>query len=123
MRKIYSFMLFAILSISAFAEPDGYYYWFYDEVKAEPTGKGKIYVSQDYVDEFETPIEYQESMELKVCVEGFSQGTLYTYEQPAEGYQFVGWRLNGVMITSDNPYSFTVSEHQTYYAVFNNVED
>ena len=91
MRKIYSFMLFAILSISAFAEPDGYYYWFYDEVKAEPTGKGKIYVSQDYVDEFETPIEYQESMELKVCVEGFSQGTLYTYEQPAEGYQFVGW--------------------------------
>lgn len=54
----------------------------------------------------------------------FEAGSTVTISAtPFSGYQFVGWRLNGVMITSDNPYSFTVSEHQTYYAVFNNVED
>ncbi len=49
----------------------------------------------------------------------FAAGSTVTISAtPYFGYQFVGWRLNGVMITSDNPYSFTVSDHQTYYAVF-----
>ena len=45
MRKFYAFMLFAILSISAFAETDDKYYWYYDKVEAAPTGKGVIYAS------------------------------------------------------------------------------
>ncbi len=89
MRKFYAFMLFAVLSISAFAESDGYYYWFYDELKAAPTGKGKIYASEESLEEGD--FEYQESLTIKQCVEGYHEGSINTYEQPAEGYQFVGW--------------------------------
>ena len=90
MRKFYALMLFAVFSITAFAESDGYYYWFYDEVKATPTGKGKIYVTAESVEDGEE-IPYQESMTIKECVQGVNYALAFAYVQPAEGYQFVGW--------------------------------
>ena len=90
MRKFYAFMLFAILSISAFAETDDKYYWYYDKVEAAPTGKGVIYASATE----EAPAsdsDYAESMEVKFNLYGTSYSTIYVGAKPAAGYQFVGW--------------------------------
>ena len=90
MRKFYAFMLFAILSISAFAETDDKYYWYYDKVEAAPTGKGVIYASATE----EAPAsdsDYAESMEVKFNQYGYSSSTIYVGAKPAAGYQFVGW--------------------------------
>ena len=37
---------------------------------------------------------------------------------PYAGYQFVGWKLNSVIVSNSNPYIFNASAHETYYAVF-----
>lgn len=37
---------------------------------------------------------------------------------PSSGYRFVEWRLNGRRVSSSASYTFTVSEDQTYTAVF-----
>ena len=42
MKKFYAFILFAVISVSAFAEADDNYYWFFNKVEASPTGKGVI---------------------------------------------------------------------------------
>ena len=90
------FMLFAVLSISAFAGFDDKYYWFYNKVEAEPTGCGKIYADiQKTMDDYpEAPTEdaYVNSKEIKDVILGASTGSMiYVWAQPAEGYQFVGW--------------------------------
>lgn len=90
MRKFYAFMLFAILSISAFADVDENYYWFYDKVEAAPTGKGVVYASE--IDE--APVsdsDYAATKEVKFNIQGYSFGSLYVWAKPAAGYQFVGW--------------------------------
>ena len=63
MKKFYSFVLFALLSVSAFAEADDAYYWFYDKVVADPTGKGKVYISDGPLEDGE--FECQDEMEFK----------------------------------------------------------
>ena len=89
MRKFYAFMLFAILSISAFAEVDNKYYWFYDKVEAAPTGKGVIYASTG--EEPASDSDYAASKEVKFNVQGLSFSTINVWAKPADGYQFVGW--------------------------------
>lgn len=37
---------------------------------------------------------------------------------PAVGYLFTGWQENGETVSTDNPYSFTVTAHRTLTAVF-----
>lgn len=37
---------------------------------------------------------------------------------PYAGFQFVGWKLNNVIVSNSNPYIFNASAHETYYAVF-----
>ena len=49
MKKFYAFILFAVISVSAFAEADDNYYWFFNKVEASPTGKGVIYASDGSV--------------------------------------------------------------------------
>ena len=90
MKKIYLLSLFAVMSLSAFAETDSNYYWFYNKVESAPTGKGVIYAS-DGVTEPESTSDYTTSVEVKNYQQGISYGSLYVWAQPAEGYQFVGW--------------------------------
>ncbi|MBR1668589.1 MAG: hypothetical protein IJ693_09970 [Bacteroidaceae bacterium] len=90
MKKIYLLSLFAVLSISAFAETDSYYYWFYNKVESAPTGKGVIYAS-DGTTVPESDADYTASVEVKNYEYGSSYGSLYVWAQPAEGYQFAGW--------------------------------
>lgn len=89
MRKIYSFILFVVLSVSAFAEVDNKYYWFYDKVEAAPTGKGVIYASTGA--EPASDSDYAASKEVKFNVQGLSFSTINVWAKPADGYQFVGW--------------------------------
>lgn len=42
---------------------------------------------------------------------------------PASGYTFNGWVENGSVISSANPYSFTVEQARTLYASFNDGND
>lgn len=90
MKKIYSFILFAALGTSAFAETDSNYYWFYNKVEAAPTGKGVIYAS-DGTTSPESEADYTTSTEVKMCYQGMSTASLYVWAQPAAGYQFAGW--------------------------------
>ena len=111
MRKIYMFILFAVLSISAFAGYDENYYWFYNKVEAEPTGYGKIYaaIQKDPSTEPEAPSaeDYVDSKEVKECVQGALYGSsMYVWAQPAEGWQFVGWYL----VDADDPSVRTLVE-------------
>ena len=89
MRKFYAFMLFAVLSLSAFAEGDGKYYWFYDKVEAAPTGKGVVYASDGA--EPASDSDYAASMEVKFNVYNYSFAPLHVWAKPATGYQFIGW--------------------------------
>ena len=96
MKKIYSFLLFAATSLAAFAEGDGNYYWFYNQVKAAPTGNGVIYASAST--ESEGPAsdaDYATSMEVKEEVQGFNFSTMNVWAKPAAGYQFAGWFTAG----------------------------
>ncbi len=53
----------------------------------------------------------------------YDWGTTATLTASAnEGYAFVGWSDNGVMVSTDNPYSFEVTESVTLIAVFDRVE-
>jgi len=90
MKKIYSFILFAALGTSAFAETDSNYYWFYNKVEAQPTGKGVIYAS-DGTTTPESEADYTTSTEVKMSYQGMSTASLYVWAQPAAGYQFAGW--------------------------------
>ncbi|MBQ9362515.1 MAG: hypothetical protein IJT97_03735 [Bacteroidaceae bacterium] len=90
MKKIYSFMLFVAMGLSAYAEADDNYYWFYNQVEAAPTGKGVIYAS-DGTTEPMSADDYAASMEVKSEVQGFNFSSLYVWAQPAAGYQFAGW--------------------------------
>ena len=90
MKKIYSFMLFAAMGLTAFAEGDGNYYWFYDKVEAAPTGKGLIYAS-DGSTEPQSEEDYTTSMEVKSVSQGFNFSGLVVWAKPAAGYQFAGW--------------------------------
>ncbi|MBQ9641187.1 MAG: hypothetical protein IJV06_06475 [Bacteroidaceae bacterium] len=90
MKKIYSLILFAAAGLSAYAEGDGNYYWFYNQVEAAPTGKGVIYASDGNTTP-ETADDYTSSMEVKFESQGFNTGSLYVWAQPAAGYQFAGW--------------------------------
>ena len=89
MRKFYAFMLFAILSISAFAETDPNYYWYYEKVEAAPTGKGTVYAS-DYSEPPTSDSDYAASKEIK-----FNTHTSFdiftAWAKPAAGYQLAGW--------------------------------
>ena len=89
MRKIYSLILFVVLSVSAFAEVDNKYYWFYDKVEAAPTGKGVIYASTG--EEPASDSDYAASKEVKFNVQRLSFSTISVWAKPADGYQFVGW--------------------------------
>ncbi len=59
-----------------------------------------------------------------------SKGDEVTVEAfPADGYEFAYWRTNyytddpnGKVVSTDNPYTFTVTEGQTLYAVFRDLE-
>lgn len=141
MKKFYSFVLFALLSVSAFAEMDGNFYWFYDKVVADPTGKGKVYIAESPVDESE--MECQSEMEFKTVSQGLNSLPVWTYEEPAEGYQFIGWFTkpsteatmddkvsngNGLTITtevsseSDDVEQYPFEPEATYYGVFGKVK-
>jgi len=147
MRKFYAFMLFAALSLSAFAEGDGKYYWFYDKVEAAPTGKGVVYASDGAGPTSDS--DYAASKEAKFTVSGYSSGTLYVWAKPAAGYQFVGWfapeedmTVNDLtmayQLSADPETSLTVNASQssddevtehygfepdaTYYALFSKVK-
>ena len=93
MKKIYSFILFMALGTSAFAETDSNYYWFYNKVEAQPTGKGVIYASDGAAPESEA--DYTTSAEVKMSYQGMSTASLYVWAQPAAGYQFAGWFISG----------------------------
>jgi hypothetical protein len=100
MRKIYAFMLFAVLSLAAYADTDDNYYWFYDKVEAAPTGKGVIYASSD--EEPTSDSDYAASKEVKFNVYGMSSSLLNVWAKPAAGYQFVGWfALDADMTVND----------------------
>ena len=147
MRKFYAFMLFAALSLSAFAEGDGKYYWFYDKVEAAPTGKGVVYASDSA--EPTSDSDYAASKEVKFNVSGYSSGSIYVWAKPAAGYQFVGWfapdedmTVNDLTMaylqSLDQETSLTVNANQssdddvtehygfepdaTYYAIFSKVK-
>lgn len=141
MKKFYSFVLFALLSVSVFAETDENYYWFYDKVVADPTGKGKVYIAETPVEE--TDMEPQNEMEFKTVVQGLSTLPVWTYEEPAEGYQFIGWFTkpsaeasmadkvsNGAGLTlativsseSDDVEYYPFEPEATYYGVFGKVK-
>ena len=141
MKKFYSFVLFALLSVSVFAETDENYYWFYDKVVADPTGKGKVYIAEAPVEE--TDMEPQNEMEFKTVVQGLSTLPVWTYEEPAEGYQFIGWFTkpsaeasmadkvsNGAGLTlativsseSDDVEYYPFEPEATYYGVFGKVK-
>lgn len=142
MRKIYAFMLLAILSISAFAETDTNYYWFYDRVEAAPTGKGVVYASETN----EPPTsdsDYAAFKEVKFNTHS-SFEALAVWAKPAAGYQLAGWFTSaaadvtmedGVAVGEETTLSVTteqVSEDDTvegygitpdatYYAIFTKV--
>ena len=141
MKKFYSFVLFALLSVSAFAETDDAYYWFYDKVVADPTGKGKVYISDGPLEDGE--FECQDDMEFKYVNYGLNTLPVWTYEEPAEGYQFVGWFTkpsteasmadkvsdgNGLSITttvsseSNDVEYYPFEPEATYYGVFGKVK-
>ena len=90
MKKLYSFILFASFGLTALAETDSNYYWFYNKVEAAPTGKGLIYASTENVAPT-SDADYQASMELKNYAQGASFTILSVWAQPAAGYQFAGW--------------------------------
>ena len=144
MRKLYSFLLFAVLSVTAFAESDSNYYWFYNRVEAAPTGKGVIYASDGYTSP-ESAADYTSAVEVKQYTQGFSTTSLYVWAQPAAGYQLAGWFGSAVdetvmaeqvatgteaaievstMQTSEDDlveyYSFVPDA--TYYAIFSKVK-
>ena len=49
----------------------------------------------------------------------YNEGSQATIEATANtGYGFTGWQLSGSVVSTDNPYSFTVTEDATYTAVF-----
>ena len=141
MKKFYSFVLFALLSVSAFAETDDAYYWFYDKVVADPTGKGKVYISDGPLEDGE--FECQDDMEFQYVNYGLNTLPVWTYEEPAEGYQFVGWFTkpsteasmadkvsdgNGLSITttvsseSNDVEYYPFEPEATYYGVFGKVK-
>ncbi len=47
-----------------------------------------------------------------------SNDTITLSASPFTGYHFAGWKLDGSIVSTQNPYSFTVHVNQTYYAVF-----
>ena len=111
MRKFYAFMLFAALSLSAFAEGDGKYYWFYDKVEAAPTGKGVVYASDGV--EPTSDSDYAASKEVKFNATGFPDGYLYVWAKPAAGYQFVGWfSIDEDMTINDVTMDYLLSSDQ-----------
>lgn len=90
MKKIYSFLLFAMLSFNAFAGSDPFYHWFYQRVEAAPTGKGVVYAAGDK-DAKPSESDYKEFAETKFYNQGSSFDMMYVWAKPAEGYQFAGW--------------------------------
>ena len=89
MKKIYAFILFAVIGISAFAEIDDNYYWFFNKVEASPTGKGVIYASDGSVTP-ESESDYVASLDVKFNAHS-SYGSIYAWAKPAAGYQLAGW--------------------------------
>ena len=88
MKKLFtSFLLATVACLSAFAEGDGKYYWFYDRAEVATTGKGLIYLSNTYGDE---DVTYADASETKQTVNGFSSTTIYYQAKPTDGYGFVG---------------------------------
>ena len=143
MKKFFSLMLFVALGVSAWAEGDGNYYYFYDEVKATPTGKGVIYAT-DPDNSYAEPTneDYVSETEVKHMVAGFPTSSIYVWAKPADGYQFAGWYdANNEKVASGMNSSISVSTEQvteseplseddynygfepdaTYYGVFSKV--
>ena len=89
MKKFYAFILFAVISVSAFAEADDNYYWFFNKVEASPTGKGVIYASDGSVTP-ESESDYVASLDVKFNAH-YSSGTISAWAKPAAGYQLAGW--------------------------------
>ena len=89
MKKFYAFILFAVISVSAFAETDDNYYWFFNKVEASPTGKGVIYASDGSVPP-ESESDYVASLDVKFNAHS-SYGSIYAWAKPAAGYQLAGW--------------------------------
>lgn len=143
MKKFFSLMLFVALGVSAWAEGDDNYYYFYDEVKATPTGKGVIYAT-DPDNSYAEPTneDYVSETEVKHMVAGFPTSSIYVWAKPADGYQFAGWYdANNEKVASGMNSSISVSTEQvteseplseddynygfepdaTYYGVFSKV--
>ena len=89
MKKLFSFTLFALMGLSAFAETDDKYHWYYDRVEANPTGKGLVYASDDRVEPSEA--DYQSVVEKQFVVYSLPSTSLFVWAKPAAGYQFAGW--------------------------------
>ncbi len=47
-----------------------------------------------------------------------SNDTITLTASPFTGYHFAGWKLDENIVSTQNPYSFTVHVNQTYYAIF-----
>ena len=94
-----------------------------------------IFVADDVIGEypdwypihFTAPIIYHEVTAMVNPVEGgtvtgagtYTQGATATLTATAnEGYTFVNWTENGEVVSTDNPYSFTVNEATTLTANF-----
>jgi hypothetical protein len=39
---------------------------------------------------------------------------VYLYAEPSYGYQFLNWRIDGAVVSSQNPYIFIMPEHDVY---------
>ena len=88
MKKLFtSFLLATVACLSAFAEGDGKYYWFYDRAEVATTGKGLIYLSNASSEE---EANYADISETKLYELGYSSTTIDYHAKPADGYQFVG---------------------------------
>ena len=118
------------LSATANTGYDFYRYLIYGETYSlNPEVSFTVTDNWPVVAEF-TPKQYTISTSVNPSGTGTASGAgQYYYNTsctltatPATGYQFDSWTINGSIVSSNNPYTFTVTEGNTYIANFEPIQ-